>query len=352
MTKISTADARGRYTKMLIAVYSQRKAPTSFFRSFFQVQEADTLELSIEVQRGSEMIAVDVERGTEGNRNTFNKSTEKIFIPPYFKEFFDITDMDLYDRLFIDSEVDSRVVAKFIRKAAQKLRLLQDKIERATEKMCADVLEFGIVQVNTGDNINYGRQAASLVDSGSSQYWADNIDPYAQIETDIEFIRTEGLTESSVYNLILGKTALSDLLKNTKFQDRQKLFQIKLDDVTGPIAQAVGGTLHGEISAGSYKVRLWTYTGQYKSRAGVTTPYMNPKKYILLPEVTEFTLGYGAVPQLINEDGQDMIVPRQGAFVVGDFIDKRATTHVYEMKSAPLPIPVVIDTCVTRQVCA
>ncbi len=353
MGRISTTDARGLYTKMLVAVYSERKAPTSFFQSFFTRVTTDTLEVSIEVQRGSMRIAVDVERQTRGNRNTFSRSTEKIFIPPYFKEFFEITEMDLYDRLFLDSEVDSKVIAKFIRTAAQKLRMLQDKIERAIEKQCADVLLTGIVQLRSGDNINYGRKADSLVDSGSGQYWANSIDPYAQIQTDCEFIRNEGMIETDVFNMILGANAITDLYNNTAFKARQNLYNLKLDAVAPPQAKSVGGTLHGEISVGPYRVRLWTYQGIYKDEAGNVVKYMESDKYILLPDTTEYTLAFGAVPQLINMDGAPKRVGIvQGEFIPYEYIDEEQTTHTYGLKSAPLAIPVAIDTTVTRKVVA
>ena len=110
---ISTTDARALFTKMLVDVYRERTTPTSFLRSFFKVKEGRTKEVSIEVQRGTEMIAVDVERGTEGNRNKFSKSTEKIFVPPYYREYFDATDLDLYDRMFGTGEIEK--LSSFLR---------------------------------------------------------------------------------------------------------------------------------------------------------------------------------------------------------------------------------------------
>jgi hypothetical protein len=349
MPKISTVDARGNYTKALIAVYRNRRKPQSFFRSFFQTEESDTLELSIEVQRGTEQIAVDVQRGTEGKRNTFNKSTEKIFVPPFYKEFFEVTDLDLYDRLFLDSEVDSRVVAKFIRKAADKLMELQDKIERATEKMCADVLELGVVRTRNGDIINYGRKAASLIDDGD--YWTnDAVDPYVQLEAMAQFIRDEGLVATDTFNLIMGSAAWAALKGNAKFKAQQNFYNMKLDEVMPPQAKAKGGTLHGKLTIGPYTCYLWTYMGTYRDASNVRQFYMNPKKVIMVPDVTEYVLGYGAVPQLV-ESGRAVDI-KKGAFIFSDFVDPKLTTHTYNITSAPLPIPVAIDTTVTRQAVA
>lgn len=352
MGKISTADARGLYTKMLIAVYSQRRKPATFFRSMFTKVISDTLELSIEVQRGTQLIAVDVERGTEGNRNVFNRSTEKIFIPPYYKEFFNVTDIDLYDKLFMDTEVDAQVVAKFIRTAAQKLSILQDKIERATEKMCADVLLTGIATLKSGDNINYGRKAASLVDDGN--YWtAGGTDPYDQIETDIQFIRDNGLVEDTTFTIVIGKTAWRALLLNTAFKARQNFFNLKLDEVKPPQFQKVRGCVFmGYLTVGQYTANIFTYPDTYKHPdTGVITPYMDPKKYIIVPDSPDYVLGYAANPQLISDPGP-AIRPVKGEFIIYDFVDPRLLSHTYNIQSSPLAIPVAIDTTVTRRVIA
>jgi hypothetical protein len=354
MASISTTDARGLYTKMLIAVYAQRRKPASFFRSMFTKVISDTLELSIEVQRGTQMIAVDVERGTEGNRNTFNKSTEKIFIPPFYKEFFNITDIDLYDRLFIDAEVDAQVIAKFIRTAAQKIGILQDKIERATEKMCADVLLTGVAQLNSGTNINYGRKAASLVDLGAGNYWATTtIDPYDQIQTDIQFIRDNGLVSDTTFMLCLGATAYHDLLLNPQFKARQSFFNLKLDEIAPPkFDDVVGQVFHGQMSVGPYRVNVFTYPDTYKDRVtGAITPYMDPKKYILTPMNTEYVLGYAANPQLISDPAPAVAI-QKGEWIIYDYIDPRFLSHTYNIMSSPLAVPVAIDTTVTRKVVA
>jgi len=101
---IAITDARNLFTKKLVAVYLEQPRVFGFLRSFFKTDESDTKEVSIEVQRGTEKEAVDVMRGTEGNRNNMSKSTEKIFVPPYFREYFDATELDLYDRMFGSNE--------------------------------------------------------------------------------------------------------------------------------------------------------------------------------------------------------------------------------------------------------
>ena len=126
MGVIPASQARALFTQSLVDVYKEMPKVTSFLRSFFPTKETGSRYLSIEVQRGFEKIAVDVLRGTEGNRNNFGKSTEKIFDPAYYREFFDMTQLDLYDRLFTSSgDISENDFGALIAQAAEKLLMLQ-----------------------------------------------------------------------------------------------------------------------------------------------------------------------------------------------------------------------------------
>jgi hypothetical protein len=349
MPSISTTDAQGLYTKKLIDVYAERPKPTGFLRSFFPADISPTLELSIEVQRGTEKVAVDVVRGTEGSRAQSTRSTEKIFIPPYYRLWYDVTQLQLYDRLFGATEISDALFSRLVNNMADELVRLQDMIERSVELQCSQVLETGIVTVDKGINIDFKRKAGSLVDPGAGQYWATaGVDPYEDLEAGCNFLRQVGKAQGDVFNLILGSTALSDLLKNTVFLERQKLYDLKLDAVAAPQRQALGMSLHGELSAGPYRVRLWSYPQFYDNAAGTSTPYINPKKVVMIPESPRFKTGFAAVPQIL-ESGE---LPQIGAFIFSEKIDKWEKVHKQSVESAPLAIPTAIDTIWTFQAVA
>jgi hypothetical protein len=343
MPNISTTDAQGLFTKMIIDVYKQRSTPTSFLRSFFPTVVSPTLELSIEVQRGFEKIAVDVIRGTDGNRNQFTRSSEKIFIPPYYREWFDATQLQLYDRLYGATEINDAIFAAYINSVADALTDLQSKIERSYELQCAQVFLTGIVSLSAGININFQRKAGSLVDPGAGNYFANNIDPFAQFEAGANFLRQVGKAQGGVFNAILGSTALSDLLANTKFTARQNYFNMALDQVAGPQRGAIGQAFHGIITAGAYKIQLWSYPQFYTDSSGNNVPYIDPKKVVMVPENPHFKLGFAAVPQLITPGS----APKVGAFVFNDYIDARGKAHVFDVESAGVAIPTAVDTIYT-----
>lgn len=340
MPSISISDAQGVYTKKLISTYAERPKPSNFLRSFFPTVLSPTLEVSIEVQRGDELVAVDVFRGDDGNRNQWTKSSEKIFIPPYYREGFDATKLQLYDRLYAAQSINDAIFAKLINDVVNKQIQLKNKIERAIEIQCKQVLETGII-LNAGTNtsIDYKRKAASIVDPGAGNYWANAINPFDQIEAGCVFLRTVGKAQVGTFNLILGNTAKADLYKNTTFLARQNLFNLKLDDMRPPQKEAVGAAFHGQMSAGSYLVNVWTYPEYYKDANGVMQPYIDNKLGILLPEVTDFQTAFGAVPQVVEPGA----MPIMGDFVFTDYVDVPKRAHMYDVESCPLAIPTAID---------
>lgn len=348
MEGIAIQDARSLFTKGLIAVYQERIYPTSFLRSFFTPISEPTKELSIEVERMGEKIAVDVVRGTEGNRNMFSRSSEKIFLPPFYREYFDATDLDLYDRVLgSQGNANTQLFAALINKVADKISLLRDKMERAIELQCAQVLQTGVVTLKSGVNIDFKRKALSIVSKAGTPWSAAN-SPYPHIKTGCDFLRQVGRSPSAMYNMIMASDTLDALMANTLFTARQNLFNMALDQVIGPQrgSEVIGAAYHGTMSAGAYKVQLWSYPQFYDKDVNgdgtsyVSTPYIDAGKAILIPVNPNFKLGFAACPQLVGEPGQ---MPTQGEFVMGEFLDTRRAKHDFDIMTAPLAIPVAVD---------
>lgn len=350
MPSISTTDAYGKYTQKLIAVYRERTTPTNFLTSFFRKSVEPTLELSIEVQRGSEKIAVDVIRGTEGNRNQSTRSSQKIFIPPAYKEYIDVTKVALWDRLFGATEIDDKVFARLINNIADEVQMMQDKIDRSIELQCSQVLETGIVTLQNYTDINYGRKTASKVDLGAGNYWTDAVNPFDAFQDGGTFMRTKGKTNTNIFNAIMGEDAITALYQNAKFLERQNLFHMALDAVAPPQRDSLGAVYHGRVTAGPYKVDMWSYPEYYDSRAAtpVSTPYLNPKKVVMLPQVPNLVLGFAVCEQLLKPGEMPIVAP----YLIREFPDERKAVLDIEIQSAPLAIPVAIDQIYTFQAVA
>jgi len=338
---IPLVDARGLFTKSLVSVYREKISVTSFLRSFFEPIEVMTKEVSIAVQRGTEKVAVDVVTYSDGNRNSFDKSSEKIFIPPFYHEYLTANDHRLYDQVVTAlSQGNTTFFAEMTAELAEDLMTLQNKIERAVEVQCSQVLQTGVLTLNSKTDIDFNRKAASIVAYNiANDFSVGTVDPRIVLENGCNFIRQQGKSQGGTYNAILGSEALNELINNTLIKESQDLRNVDLGTIREPQRNSVGGTLHGQLSCGSYKVNLWTYPEFYDNASGTSTSYIDAKKVILLPENPKFKLVSAAVPQLI-EDGR---VPQNGAYLVQEFMDRKKTAHEVHIKSAQVVIPVAID---------
>lgn len=343
---------------MLVDVYQERIQPTDFLQTFFPLDVVPTKEFAIEVERMGEKVAIDVVRGTEGNRNTFSRSTEKIFEPPYFREYFDLTELALYDRVMgSQTNVNTQLFTQLLNSGADRLEQLVNKIKRAKEIMCAQVLTTGIVTFKYGiaTSIDFKRKSASSVDLGGGNYFANNVDPFAVLEKGCLFMRQVGRSGDAVFNALCGSQALQDLIKNTVFTSRQNLFHMSLDTVVAPerTPQGAGATYHGTLTCGSFKVQLWAYPQFYDFDNGdgtyTSTPYIDPKQIIMIPAKPRFKMVHCAVPQLIGKPGQ---MPVQGEYVMQEFLDERRAKHIMDVQSAPCPVPTAVDTIYNVKVVA
>jgi hypothetical protein len=355
---IPIQDARSVFTKALVDVYMEKARPTSFLRAFFRVEEKDTKEVSIEVERNFEKVAVDVQRGTEGKRNKFSLSAEKIFVPPYYREYMDMTELTHYDRLFgkADGEIGNTTLEDLIVEGSMRVGDLIAKIERAYELQAAQVFQTGVVQLVSGDNIDYRRDAASIVDLGGAAYWTQAaVDPVDSIKAACNFIRQRGKAQGDVYNMILGETALDALLNNPVFQAKADLRRVQIADVSFPVrTEVVGGTLHGRLSAGSYLVNIWTYPEFYDDDANASQPYIASDNAIILPTQTRFVHSFAAVPKIVRNFGNAevpaWVANERGQYMVDNYVDDRLHTHIIDVKSAGLLIPTAVDTIYTMKV--
>ena len=357
MGKIATTDARGLFTKMLGDVYKERPKVYGFLRSFFETKEGASKNVAIQVQRGSEYIAVDVERGTEGNRNTFGSSSEKIWTPPYYREWMDATDLDFYDQLFgtATGEVDDEQFAEWLDRMGDHVMMMRDKIERSYELQCAQALEDGIVQLVNGDNIDFKRKAGSLVDLSGTP-WSGANDPIPMIEAGCTFLRQQGKMTGGEVNMIMGDDVANALLSNSDFKDRANLRRVSLVDISMPQVNAEGGVHKGIIAAGSYTVHLWSYPEYYDTKAASNIPYIDPKKIILIPRKPRFKLMFGAVPMVKRDKARaempEYISNVRSSYVIGNRLDDRGDKHIFDVKSAGIAVPVAVDQIYTAQVLA
>lgn len=350
---IQTTDAQGLFTKKLVETYRERISTTNFLETFFPTGPGDitdSLEISVAVQRTSERVAIDVVRGSDGNRNEFTKSSEKIFISPYFREYFDQNAMSVFDNAWRAAWMSGNAFARLINDLADHTMELQAKIERAYEIQRAQILDTGIMTFDKGIGfIDFKRKASSKVDlTSSGGYWATNNNLYAQIQDGCVWLRKFGKVSTFNFSLICGDLAIRDLLANTQFKANQNLFNYVPDSIAAPRKNSQGGVYFGTISAGPYRVDIWSYPSYYENAAGNMVEILNPRVAVLLPPNPNFKTVYGLVPQLTNP-GEN---PQIGKFILSDYTDQKARTREFHLESAGMPIPVAVDQIYTMKAVA
>lgn len=349
--------ARGILTKKYTQVFNENIPAPSFLRSFFPSVVYPTDLISIEVRRGTEKIAVDVLRGTRGNRNIVSLSTEKNYRPPFYKEFFDATEIDNYDRVFGQSaEADVALFSQMGQDIANEYLELRKKIERAKEKQCAEVFETGVVTMVNGDAIDFKRKADSLVDLGPD-YW--DTASAKQVEESLteaaKFIRTDGKNGAGMFNLKLSEEAWL-VLKGTDFFKNDANYQnVQLNDIRRPETEPFGATYHGTITAGSSIFNVWTYDETYEEDDGTTKRYLDKHKAVITPVTgTRFQFSHAALPQIMrdtrNAEFPELIGRVAAEYARTNHIDKNAMAHYFWLMSAGVALPITVDQIYTMKV--
>ena len=354
---INATEVRGLFTKALVEVLDIKPSPTLFLKGFFKTKTTSAKNVSIEVRRNGEPIAVDVLRGTQGNLNRWDKSTEKIITPPYFDERFFLNELDGYDRIFGgQQEISGDAFAMVVSEAADKIQMLKDKINRRYELMAAQVMQSGIVTLVSGDNIDFKRRAASKAVLAAGDRWSvATVDPDVVLEEGAKFIRTQGLYNGGVFNVIVGSKAWNAFVNNPIRQKKYDIRSFALGQLNTPIQMGAGSTFLGQAAAGSYVFNFWGYE-QYYNPAGTDVtgklPYVAANQIIMLPDSYSFTFAYGGVPQIRrgSPDMPEYVSYAPGEFVIDNYVDHRNSNHEFAVKSAGIPIPTQVDAIFNKQV--
>lgn len=346
---ISVVDARNLLTKKIVSIYSESTQVFSFGRSFFKTDVSLSKNVSIEVERGGEFVAVDVLRNTDGNYNKISRSTEKIIEPAYYSEYISANESDLYD-VAIASGGSAPAIAQLSQYIAKKVIKLRDKIERAYERQAWQVLESGVVTLQSTNSIDFKRKSGSLVDIGGANYWNQTgSNPLTDLANGALFLRTVGKSQGAVVNCVMGSSALDLFINNDTVKEFGDLRNYSIAQVRMEQRNSLGASLYGAVTAGSWNVLIWTYPEYYDENVNGTIeskPYVPADKFIMIPEAPNFTMAFGAVPQLI-ENGS---VPQTSAYLLREFLDDRRKAHEYYVESAGIAIPVAVDQIYTAKV--
>jgi hypothetical protein len=348
MPQIPASQARAKFTSKMIDLWVERLKPNTFLRKWFPDTPATpTRYVQIEVQRGTKKIAVDVLRNADANYNTFSKSTEKVFDPPYYDENFAITSLDMYDRLMGSGTIDAGIYSYLLEQGTMKMETIVDKIERRYELQRAQVLQTGIVLASATENVDFQRKAGSKLAYNAAYDWGlqttpgtSDVNPAVSLSTWSSWLKVNGNIGGGAIDLIFGTSAWLAFMGNTFVKETSNFRRINNLDIIPPTMNMDGASFHGQYSDGVNNYNCYTYEQYYTDAAGASQQIIDPLGIIMLPMDTRFHMAYAGVPQLI--DGESPAV-RTGKFIYYDYADIKRKSHFYGVQSAGLAIPVSVD---------
>ncbi len=360
MSQITIQDHSKKIASKIVGVFQDDKPVLSGFGGFFPRETAPTEVVDLEVQRDNDLIAVDVKRFTNGNKNKFSISSEKKFKPPYYREEYDFQRDEVYmNTIALGVGLENAQVNQVIaQNAVRNLRKMRSKIERALRKQFAEVMQTGIVELLNGTSIDYKRQAASMVDLGAGNYWNQaSTNPFANISTGGRFLREEGSSASNILNLVMRTDGLNALMANARFKDEADVRRINRVDVGMPqMNDATGFVYHGQFSAGDFICNIWTYNEKYTDSEGATQYYLDSNKAVLLPEDFVGKTVFAGLPNLVERsiNGQMAMMPAitEAEYLLRAYNDEKSMSSTLELSSAPLAMPMSVDRIYTIQILA
>ena len=327
------------------------------FSGFFPRETTPTLHIDVEVERDNDLIAVDVMRFTEGNKNKFTRATEHKYVPPFYREDYDFARDEVYmTTAALGATNVSAANQAIAQNALKNVRKNRKKIERAIRKQQAEVLQTGIVQLKNGDSIDFRRKAESIVDLGSAKYWSQaDSKPADSFSDAMRFLRDVGNATGGTINAIMRTEAMDALLANESFQtilDSRRMDRARID--MPQFNEASGLAFHGQVAGGDFAINLWTYNEKYTDGAGATKYYLDSDNVVVLPSDFQGKTVFGGLPYMRNQTvgGVAAKVPgvKEAEFLLRGYSDEKTISSTLELTSAPLVVPFTIDKIYTMKV--
>lgn len=306
-------------TKRMLSAYfglADGLAPKMFLQGFFQSPPQnfyDSEEVSIDIQRGSEDVAIAVQNIAAGYRmNEDTIYTNKGLKAPVYKEAIALNSFDLLKRMpgqdpFQNPEFRANIVARVF----NKMVTVQNKIRRAIELQASQILTTGAVTLtdsagSTLYTLNYAPKVAHFPSAGTAWDQAGAA-PLEDLRSIAEVIRGNGLLDPD--QVIMGDGSFIAFMNNSDVRTHFDTRRIDQGTISPMEKRGNGGTYRGVVEVGSYRFDVWTYNGRYTHpRTGVSTPYLPNDKVIVRASSGRLDATFGSIPNIGRELGINNVV--------------------------------------------
>lgn len=341
-------------------MYVEEATPVPFLTTLFQTPPRNFFtseKVAIDVMRDQEEVAIalqDLSAGTRENELAYYQN--KGFPPPVFDESATLTAWDMIKRQpGQDVFTDPDYLTNATEQAFSIMRKLENKIRRAVELQCAQVLTTGKVNLVDGSNrpmfnLDYGPRTAHFPTAGTA-WGTGSEDKLSDIGSLASLVRVNG--KGVPNKLIFGKRAWRDFWADTKIQ---KLFDVRrfegFGNFSAPQRRTGGASYKGTIAIDNYDYEIWTYDGTYQDPVTKNiVNYLPQDAVIVLSDNTRLDLVYGAIPLLRAPQAPALqfLPPRfssgeqQIDLTINAYFTPDGKRVKLEVGTRPLAIPTAID---------
>ena len=342
------------YDESVMAMVERPRFLQGFFgKSPREIVRSETERVEIDSLRVVRGVALDVPRGTGIERiNVAGLYTNKDILVPLYNEKAAITAAMLNKRLpgvqpFAAAGAADRAMA--LAYWAGKVQAEQSlKIYRAIELQAAQALLTGIITLQNGVVIDFGKVAAHAV-IPAVKWDAGGSDPIADIEAVCDVNRADGKMMSDT--VVMGQTAFNVFINNAAVIAYMNGRYIEPGRMA-PGSLIEGARPWGSIGIGPYMVTIYVYNDSYDV-LGVDTPYVTTDSVIVFNRGAFLVKGFGAVEMLpqVEDMYRQWGLPPVPQAEAGDIVP-----YVYPqwpgtlwagVQSAPVLAPSAIDTIST-----
>ncbi len=358
------------YRKVLSDSYEQMFVFIPFLISFFKTSPRwvlDAMSFQIHVKRGKRLIAPGVSSvSNKGGKIIRTKYTEKTFTPPVRALSDNFTAVDSLLQEFGKTEyesADQTYEAQMLAQMLESINEIDSDMMRGLEYMASSIFDNG--------KFNYYDENGKLVfeidfkpktshfATVSNAWGGAGATPFADITTLARQIKKDG--GLPVKNLIFGQNAIVNFMASDDFKDSFDLRRLNtglFDPRTvDPNEEA---DYLGDLLIGTKRYMCWTLDKQFtdptqpKADPEVLIDAVDPDKVLFLPDfnnpLADFRLYFCKVPQTTKSDEQyrnflpESMTMEDRQFNLRAWESKDDDVVKLEMKDAPLPVPVAIDT--------
>jgi hypothetical protein len=218
------------YRTAYLESYVEEKIHIPFLSTFFRTRPSDIVDaesVKIDIMRSGRRIAPVISSiSQEGSKIKKSRYTNKEYTPPVVGEKGDVSNTDLIAKAFGKSEYDSAKDSYMMalqNEIMDTMKEIEKDIMRTIELQAAQILQNagGVTLYDESGNvafeIDFLTKATHFVTVGTN--WSDQAsDPDGDIIALYDVIKQD--SGSDARNLIFGKTAWRNYIKNTKVEDK------------------------------------------------------------------------------------------------------------------------------------